>query len=232
MITDSVILSKLTGNVNDIVLHQIDDVLQEKRILDKVPPIMKLVAPKVEPIPNGLYSTFTMYYNENYKPAEASISEVVLGDKIIKVEYKIYVVLKALLLSGVCRNEEIAKACRQYFSAILYTKKDLVDVKSLYFDVILTAEKAKSYFLDELSRAIVDSVYDERTKVEYKLLTYLQDYPDADKIVASINIKTLSDLESFLSAQYKNAKLDKFKRTRKGMSREEVALAYYIANNS
>jgi hypothetical protein len=215
-----------TGLINDQVLcSSITNMLSRVRHLDKVPkPIRLIRVNKVEVC--GSASEFRVLYNSHYDPANAEESTIDLNGRILKCDYRVYVVLKSLIHLGISKNEEKAATCRDLFTQILTCNPKYIGLQDMFS--VLT--KSSEYYWKTIAYSVMSCAYTEEEQIRYKilLLSDVKSEEFTSDVIRKFSLQTVEDYNNLLSEVSKKALEDKqYRKEHKHLkSKEELAINY------
>lgn len=163
---DTVVLQQLRQRgitLSDMELRRYEAIERMPRVLDDVPPRMKLARQK-EVIPCGIAAEFINNYNSIAGTVNSELFYVDLaGQRQIYVDPIVYYVLKSLLLQNVHVSEEVSKTCAELFQQIVMCGDNPVTEGRLYD--FLTHLAPKTYESKELVTTILQTCFTKNTAV-------------------------------------------------------------------
>lgn len=137
------------GSISQTVLDKVHDKLQQHRVLDDVPSVLKLNSKGA--IPSGTVEIFKHIYNSiEVSPNEEEGKIEILGQKVW-CDPKVIKTLKAVIKTGCCRNEDLSTACREVFMQVLRIGKS---VEVITVPRMLESLSGKRYYEKKIIEAI------------------------------------------------------------------------------
>ena len=122
MAQDFLITQKLLDTMqigNEPLKQKIDQITKEPRVLDGPPPkYSPLNIDTTQISPFGVYTNYRTMYAKLYGQQEPQDGVVQIGENEVVCPYSVLTALKTLVVCGVTKSAERAKACREVVSAV------------------------------------------------------------------------------------------------------------------
>lgn len=205
MITDFLVQEKVAASGKQFdteFTNKIQEMLSKPRYLDGPPEKYKPVnLSEIDQDPFGTYRIFNNLYVAVYNETEPKNGTLKLKNEEVPCTYKVLCTLKALTLSGVTKSTEKAVACRDLFGLILGCRKD----GKLTEEMLWPAFKEHgNFYMNELSRAVVDCIYSEEEKMTWELKQQMRSNFDEDALKC-FNVSNVEELKTAITKTYKEA---------------------------
>lgn len=160
-----------------VLVSKMNNVLQKPRHLDGPPakysPV-KLGAGEVEPF--GVYADYRRLYAVVYAEADPKDGVVVIQEERVSCTYRMLCTLKALTYCGITKSSERAHACRELFSVIVGCRVEGALTEQMMMSVLTNTG---DFYKNEITRAVVDSVYTDEEQMEWFLRKQMRNNYDA-----------------------------------------------------
>lgn len=231
MAQDFLITQKLLDTMqigNEPLKQKIDQITKEPRVLDGPPPkYSPLNVDTTQISPFGIYTNYRTMYAKLYGQQEPKDGILQIGETEVSCPYSVLTALKTLVVCGVTKSAERAKACREVFGLIISRRKN----NTLSLDMLAEAlSNTGNYYKNEIIRAITDSIFSPKEQVEL----YLRRSLGKEYTPETINLFTETDcLESFeeeIKQVYKKACCDSSYVVTKRLGRVVNAVRYLQKN--
>lgn len=230
MILDQKVRNHLdsTGLSNDAILvSTINAILNRPRHLDMAPNPIKLVSVKSKEA-CGIKKEFELLYNTNYDVENDERGVIDLNSIKIDLDYRVYVMMKSLIMLGINKNEARAMACRDIFMSVLQIPSHDVKVSDLYVDVLVPNG---DYYHDTICIAISDILLNSVERADMfcrqNVTRGLQPETFYIRLCETFKVDGYVSLITLVQKMAERSKSDDtFKPYKRGLSKEEIGCDY------
>lgn len=209
MAQDFLITQKLLDTMqigNEPLKQKIDQITKEPRVLDGPPPkYSPLNIDTTQISPFGVYTNYRTMYAKLYGQQEPKDGVVQIGENEVACPYSVLTALKTLVVCGVVKSAERAKACREVFGLIVSHRKNGVLTLDMLADALTNTG---NYYKNEIIRAITDSVFSPEEQVELYVKRSLGKEYTPDVLELFANTDCLESFEEEVKQVYKRACCD------------------------
>lgn len=233
MAQDFLITQKLLDTMqigNEPLKQKIDQITKEPRVLDGPPPKYSPLNVDTSQIsPFGVYMNYRTMYAKLYGQQEAKNGILQIGETEVSCPYSVLTTLKTLVVCGVTKSAERAKACREVFGLIISRRKN----GELSLDMLAEAlSNTGNYYKNEIIRAITDSVFSPEEQVELYLRRSLGKEYTPDVMSLFTETDCLESFEEEVKQVYKKACCDSSYAVTKRLGKVVNAVRYLQKNKT
>lgn len=233
MAQDFLITQKLLDTMqigNEPLKQKIDQITKEPRVLDGPPPKYSPLNVDTSQIsPFGVYMNYRTMYAKLYGQQEAKNGILQIGETEVSCPYSVLTALKTLVVCGVTKSAERAKACREVFGLIISRRKN----GELSLDMLAEAlSNTGNYYKNEIIRAITDSVFSPEEQVELYLRRSLGKEYTPEVISLFTETDCLESFEEEVKQVYKKACCDSSYAVTKRLGKVVNAVRYLQKNKT
>lgn len=233
MAQDFLITQKLLDTMqigNEPLKQKIDQITKEPRVLDGPPPKYSPLNVDTSQIsPFGVYMNYRTMYAKLHGQQEAKNGILQIGETEVSCPYSVLTALKTLVVCGVTKSAERAKACREVFGLIISRRKN----GELSLDMLAEAlSNTGNYYKNEIIRAITDSVFSPEEQVELYLRRSLGKEYTPEVISLFTETDCLESFEEEVKQVYKKACCDSSYAVTKRLGKVVNAVRYLQKNKT
>ena len=172
--------------------------------------------------PFGVYRDYCSVYGQLFGENKPKESAVVINGEEVTCSYRTLIMLKSLIYCGVCRSADRAVACKELFGSIVSRRKygNLSED-----DYVASLRETGDYHRDEIVRAILDSVFTEKERIELAVKVAMKDKYNA-AVLSRLECNTVDEYDEEINKLYKKACADPEFKVQRTKGREYNALMY------
>lgn len=222
MITEPDVYKHLmdTGKINDrFLVEMIEDSLSRDRHLDKPPAKLRLVSVKQKQI-CGLAAEFESIFNAIYASGNDDAATIKMAGQERLCDYKVYVTLKSLVLTGTHRDEKRASACRELFMQIIQLPGTYITASNMFVQIL---QPNGEYYHDTICSAITKVAFTSKEILLYSVMQVSYGKPDyaefSKKVISHFFLQSAEELPGLYERFYKKCK-------KRGLTKAQKAIEY------